>query len=77
LVVSGLLNRQIAAELGITDSPVMPHRLGHAEEARPSLADVGESGSGTEPGLPKANTCYYASDQHHGLIDRVHLYPYP
>jgi hypothetical protein len=47
--VYGLLNNQIGAELGVTDSTVRAaHRLGHAKRRAYSLTDVGESGCTTE-----------------------------
>jgi hypothetical protein len=77
LVVYGLLNNQIATELGVTNSTVRAaHRLGHATRQASSLTDVGEIACGTELGPFEARSCYYASDRHHGLIDRGRLHPY-
>jgi hypothetical protein len=74
--VYDLLNDQIAAELGVTDSTVRAaHQLGHAKRQGYSSPMSVRAAVPLSPPL-KARSCYYASDRHHGLIDRGRSHPY-
>ena len=71
LVVSGLLNKQIAAELGISEITVKAHRGRVMRKMGiDSLANLVRVAAALDP--PAQST----SDQHHGPIDRGHVHPY-
>ena len=71
LVVSGLLNKQIAAELGISEITVKAHRGRVMRKMRvDSLADLVRVAAALDP--PAQST----SEQHHGPIDRGQVRPY-